>query len=228
MSGAGGRILVVDIGGSSLKLFLEGAAEVRTAPTGPDFGPADAVRTIHATAGDWAYDRLTIGCPGPVRGGRVVGRPVNLGPGWVGFDFAAAFGRPVRLVNDAVLQTLGAARGGEGRTLFLGLGTGLGAALAAGPVVLGLELARLPWPTGGTWEDRLGARGLAANGRRVWREDLARAIAEARRVLLAEEVVLGGGNARLVGTPEEGCRLADGGEALRGGVRLWREAPMVL
>lgn len=220
-----GRILVVDVGGSRTKLYLEGTDAERSFETGPRFGPADLVRALREATADWEHDRVALGCPGPVRAGRLVGEPVNLGPGWAGFDFAAALGRPVRLVNDALLQAIGAHRGG--RMLFLGLGTGLGAALVAGNVALSLEFAHLPWPGGGTFEDRLGTRGLDRHGRDTWLADLAFTVDLFARATVADEVVLGGGNARLVATPPAGCRIGSPQDARAGGIRLWRDALQV-
>lgn len=216
-----GRILIVDIGGSRIRVAVEGVRELREAPTGRGFTPEDAVRAIRELAAGWPYERVAIGCPGPVRAHRVAAPPLNLGPGWVGFDFGEALGVPVRLVNDALLQAIGAHRGG--RMLFLGLGTGLGTALVTDEMALSLELGQLPWPGGGSFEDRLGARGLASAGREVWLRDLYQAIAWLRCATVAEEVVLGGGNARLVGPPPAGCRIGHPEEDIpAGGIRLWR------
>lgn len=227
MSGNSEGLLVVDIGGSRMRLMLAEGGPWREVPTGRDFRPQDAVRQIQELADVWRFDRIAIGCPGPVRAERVVAPPLHLGPGWVGFDFAAALGRPVRLVNDALLQAMGAWRGG--RMLYLGLGTGLGAALVAEGVAVSLELGQLLWPAGGTFEDRLGARGLARNGREVWLSDLARAIAIFAPAMIADEVVLGGGNARLVEPLPPGCRTGDPEAFVRSGaLRLWQAEMRVL
>lgn len=220
------RILIVDIGGSRTKLYLEGTDQVRSFATGPRFRPTDAVQQIFEHTRDWTYGRIAIGCPGPVRAGRLVGEPVNLGEGWAGFDFATPLGRPVRLVNDAVLQAIGAYR--QGRMLFLGLGTGLGTALIAEGVAVALEFAHLPWPGGGTYEDRLGSRGLKRQGLDRWLADLALTIELFAQATLADEVVLGGGNARLVTAPPPRCRIGSPADARLGGIRLWRDQLLLL
>ncbi|HFD16756.1 MAG TPA: ROK family protein [Rhodospirillales bacterium] len=213
--------LIVDIGGNKIKLALAGREERRKAPSAPDLTPERAMEAIRELAADWHYDRVTLGCPGPVRDGRLVGEPVNLGRGWVGFDFAAAFERPVKLVNDALLQAIGSWEGGK--MLFLGLGTGLGSALVAPGVALALELAHLPYKRKWTYEDCLGRRGLQRMGRKRWERMVWDVVARFRDAFLVDEVVLGGGNAKRLRQIPEGCRLGSNALAVRGGLRVWTE-----
>ena len=172
---------------------------------------------------DWTYDAVTIGFPGPVSDGRPAQEPVNLGRGWVRFDYARAFGKPVRLVNDAVMQALGSYRGG--RMLFLGLGTGLGAALVVEGHVQPLEIAHLPYRDGKTYEDFLGKRGLD----RAWARSaggglVAEIVPSLRAAFQVDEVVLGGGNVKLLKALPPGCRLGSNAHAFVGGLRLWEPA----
>ena len=170
---------------------------------------------------NWSYDAVSIGYPGPVLRGRPLAEPRNLGGGWVGFDFAEAFGRPVRLVNDAAMQALGSYEGG--RMLFLGLGTGLGSAIVDGDHLEPMELAHLPYKKGRTYEDYVGQRGLEKLGKQRWRKAVADVVDRLASALEADYVVLGGGNARLLGKLPRGARLGDNANAFRGGFLLWRE-----
>jgi polyphosphate glucokinase len=214
------QVLVVDIGGSAVKLRVSGDDTVRRFASGPDFTPHALVRGIDAECGDWAYDAVALGYPGSVDGQGPSREPGNLGCGWVGFDFAAALGRPVRIVNDAVLQALGAYDGG--RMLFLGLGTGLGSALVSEHVVVPLELGCLPY-RGGTMADALGKAGLEARGADEWEQALADITGLLRGAFLADYVVLGGGNVERLGTlPPHTCRGGNA-DAFTGGFRLWEE-----
>src|SRR5689334_24514617 len=172
-----------------------------------------------ATAG-WQYTKVSIGCPGPVLHGRLMSNPHNLGPGWVGFDFAKAFGCPVRLVNDAAMQAVGSYQGG--RMLFLGLGTGLGAALIVDGVLEPMELAHLPYKHGRTYEEYVGSAGLKRLGKKKWRRHVADVIERLKAALEVEEVVVGGGNAKQLHTLPAGVRLGTNANAFRGGFRLWK------
>ncbi len=178
---------------------------------------AAAVR--RAVAG-WQYDAVSIGYPGPVLHGRPVTEPHNLGPGWVGFDFRKAFGRPVRVINDAAMQALGSYEGG--RMLFLGLGTGLGSALIVDGVLEPMELAHLPYKKGRTYEDYVGRAGLLRLGKKKWRSAVADVVKKLKAALQADYVVLGGGNAKLLKTAPAGAKLGDNSNAFRGGCRLWK------
>src|SRR5262245_7497632 len=170
----------------------------------------------------WSYDAVSVGYPGPVLRGRPVANPKNLGGGWVGFDFRKAFGKPVRLVNDAAMQALGSYEGG--RMLFLGLGTGLGSALVDGDVLEPMELAHLPYKKGRTYEDYVGLRGLERLGKKRWRKAVADVVDRLGRALEADYVVLGGGNSKLLRELPNGARLGDNSNAFRGGFLLWRDA----
>lgn len=218
------NVLVVDVGGTNVKVLrTPPAVPGEDAPlklaSGPDLtASAMAAAVRHATAG-WAYDAVSVGYPGPVRGGRPAAEPHNLGPGWVDFDYDAAFGRPVRLINDAAMQALGSYEGG--RMLFLGLGTGLGSALVVDGVVQPLELAHLPYRHGRTYEEYVGVAGLERLGLKRWRKrvfDVVRRLAEA---LQADYVVLGGGNVKKLDTLPEGARRGENANAFEGGRRLW-------
>jgi predicted NBD/HSP70 family sugar kinase len=218
------NILVVDIGGLSVKLALTGAPQPRSFPTPPQMTPQQLMAAIGASAGDWRYERVSIGFPGPVRANRPLREPVNLGTGWVDFDYAAAFGCPVRLINDAAMQALGSYRGGQ--MLFLGLGTGLGTALVHDGHIVPLEMAHLPFRDGLTFEQALGQAGLDQAGLTVWKARVLEAIALFRYVLFPEYVVLGGGNVWKFADDElpEQVFRGDNSNAFTGGFRLWEAA----
>lgn len=224
--GAEPGILVVDVGGNAVKFKLSTGEERRKFASGPGLTPERMVDKLLLETGDWLYDRVSIGCPGPVNEGRITLEPVNLGPGWCAFDFPAAIGRPVRLVNDAAMQALGSWEGGK--MLFLGLGTGLGAALVIEGAVLSLEVAHLPYKAGRTFEDYAGRRGLDRLGKRRWRKAVRDVIERLRAALVADQVVLGGGNASLLDELPAGCRLGHNRNAFEGGVRLWESGVRVL
>ncbi len=177
------------------------------------------VRDVKNATRDWDYTAVSIGYPGPVRQGKPLAEPHNLGAGWVGHDFEKAFGCPVRIVNDAAMQALGSYEGG--RMLFLGLGTGLGSALIVEGVVAPMELAHLPYRKGRTYEDYVGLRGLERMGKAKWRQHVLIVIDQFRRALEADYVVLGGGNSRLLKSLPDGVRLGANSNAFLGGFRLW-------
>ena len=212
-------ILAIDIGGTKVKILATGQTEPRKAPTGKGFTPAKLVETVRALAHDWEYEAVTIGYPGMVGRHGPRSEPGNLGPGWVGFDFATAFGLPVKMVNDAAMQALGSYEGG--RMLFLGLGTGLGSALVTGHVVVPLELGRLPYDGTRTLGEVLGRRGLARAGKREWRRAVEKAVTSLMSAFVADYVVIGGGNAKQVKVLPPGSRLGHNLTAFRGGFRLW-------
>ncbi|MCS6878719.1 MAG: ROK family protein [Geminicoccaceae bacterium] len=219
-------VLVVDIGGRSVKLGLSGSPEIRAVPSGPDLRPRAMVERVRAVTTDWVFDRVSIGVPGPVRDGHLIAEPVNLGGGWLGFDLEHAFGLPTRVVNDAALQALGSWE--RGKMLFLGLGTGLGSALVVEGVVLSLELAHLPYRCGRTYEDYLGARGLERLGEERWREAVGDVVARLKAAMVADEVVLGGGNAQRLTELPPHCRRGDNARSIVGGERLWQPGWRVL
>jgi polyphosphate glucokinase len=214
-------VLVVDVGGSGVKLAVSHSEETRRFKSGEHLTPDDLVARVRESAGDWRYDVVALGVPGFVDGNRPGGEPGNLGPGWTGFDFERAFDRPVRVVNDAVMQALGAY--GQGRMLFLGLGTGVGSALITEHVVVPLELGSLPHPSGGTVFDRLGRDGRKALGDAAWQQAVLEIVPVLREALLADYVVLGGGNARKVDPLPPDTRRGGNHDALTGGFRLWEE-----
>ncbi len=213
------KILAVDVGGSNVKLLLSSdGAERRRFPSGPELTPPDMVKGVLDLAGDWAYDTVSVGVPAPVRGGRVVSEPVNLGPGWVGFDFEAAFGKPTRILNDAAMQALGSYDGG--RMLFLGLGTGLGSALVVDGVIAPMELGHLPFRKA-TFEDYVGEGGRKRLGKKKWLEAVEETIRLLSAALEPDYVVLGGGNSKKVDDLPENVRLGANDNAFAGAFRLW-------
>ena len=213
------RILVIDIGGTHLKMLATGHRTPIKLPSGSTLTPKRMVRLVKEGAGDWEYDAVSIGYPGPVVHGKPLSDPHNLGPGWVGFDFHRAFGKPVKVINDAAMQALGSYRGG--RMLFLGLGTGLGSALIVDGVLEPLELAHLPYRHGRTYEEYLGAAGLKRLGPKKWRRHVAAVVAALRAALQADDVVIGGGNVKKLPKLPADTRLGSNARAFAGGFRLW-------
>ena len=215
------KVLVVDIGGSHVKIAASEGGERRKFPSGREMGPEQAVERVLSLANGWRYDVVSVGFPGKVDQGCPAGEPGNLGRGWVGFDFGRAFGKPVRVVNDAVLQALGGYDGG--RMLFLGLGTGLGSALVTERVVVPLELGRLPFAGGENMADRLGRAGFETHGHARWVESVGAITAVLRDAFAADYVVLGGGNAKRVDPLPPCTRRGGNDDAIKGGFRLWEE-----
>ena len=215
------NVLVIDIGGTWVKLWASGAEAPRRFDSGADLTPQLMVERVLEQSQDWHYDTIAIGYPGEVGADGPHSEAGNLGPGWLDFDFEAAFGRPVRVVNDAVLQALGAYAGGK--MLFLGLGTGLGSALVAERVVLPMELGNLPYGPTEMLSDRLGLRGLDKYGEGEWQQKVAETVDRLRHAFAADYVVLGGGNAERVEPLPWGVRRGGNDDAFTGGVRLWEE-----
>jgi len=213
------KILSVDVGGTHVKILASGQTERREFASGPQLSAAQMVEQVQTLAAGWAYDRVTVGYPGPVLHDRPAAEPHNLGPGWLGFDFGKAFGRPTRAMNDAAMQALGSYRGG--RMLFLGFGTGLGTAFIVDGVVEPLELGHLPYRKG-TYEDYVGLRGLQRHGKKKWRKLVADVVERLAAAMQADEVVLGGGNAALLKELPARCRLGDNANAFLGGFRVWQ------
>ncbi len=214
------RILVVDIGGSHVKFEVSGHSERRAFKSGPRLSAKRAVEEIKRCTKDWRYDAVSIGYPGPVIHGRIAAEPYNLGSGWVGFNFAKAFRRPVKLVNDAVMQAVGSYEGGC--MLFLGLGTGLGSAMIVDGVIEPMELAHLPSRKGATFEDYVGAAALKRHGKKKWRSRVLHTIEQLSAALEPDYVVLGGGNAAKLHKLPRNVRLGGNDRAFAGGCRLWR------
>ncbi len=217
------KVLVIDVGGTHVKVLATGQRTAREVDSGPEMTARRMVTAVKRLVADWKYDVVSIGYPGPVLHGRPVAEPANLGEGWVGFDFRHAFGRPVKIINDAAMQALGSYRGG--RMLFLGLGTGLGSALIIDGVLEPMELAHLPYKNGSTFEDYVGARALKRLGKKKWRRYVADVAQCLKTALQAEDLVLGGGNAKRLKTLPVGARLGDNANAFVGGFRLWDGEP---
>lgn len=215
-------ILVIDVGGTNLKVSLASSKEPLKIPSGLDMTPQKMVKQVMTATRGWNYSRISIGYPGPVVHGHPLSDPHNLGPGWVGFNFQKAFGCPVRIINDAAMQALGIYRGG--RMLFLGLGTGLGSAMIVNGMLEPMELAHLPYKKGRTFEDYLGIRGLKRLGKKRWRKHVAEVAEMFRTALEADDIVLGGGNSKLLKALPKGCRLGSNATAIAGGIRLWEKA----
>jgi polyphosphate glucokinase len=215
------RILVIDVGGTHVKLLVTGMKQPILIPSEPTLTPRAMVRQVKAAVKSIPYDVVSIGYPGPVVHGRPLREPHNLGRGWVGFDFRKALGRPVKVINDAAMQALGSYKGG--RLLFLGLGTGLGSAMIADGVIEPMEIAHLPYKRGTTYEDYLGIRGLKWLGRKKWERQVAKVVSLLREALEPGEVVLGGGNVKKLKKLPPGTRLGSNENAFRGGFELWRE-----
>ena len=212
-------VLAVDVGGSHVKALVSGdALEPRRFESGSALTPQKLVRGIARLTGDWSYDAVSIGIPTVVRDSRVVSEPVNLGKGWVGFDFEAAFGKPTKVVNDAAMQALGSYDGGK--MLFLGLGTGLGSAMVVDGIVEPMELGHLPFRKA-TFEDYVGERGRKRLGKKDWQKAVAEAIEALTAALEPEYVVLGGGNAKKLEQLPANARLGRNDNAFKGAFRLW-------
>jgi polyphosphate glucokinase len=214
------RVLVIDIGGTNIKFLASGYKTARRFPSGPKMTPRQMVAGVKELTADWKYDAVSIGYPGVIKRGRVVKDPQNLGPGWAGFNFRAAFGLPVKLINDAAMQALGSYNGGL--MLFLGLGTGLGSAVIAEGVIVPLELAHLSYKHA-TYEDYVGLRGLERLGKRRWRKLVADVTRRFIAALNPDDVVLGGGGSKHLKELPKGCRLGDNAKAFLGGIRLWNK-----
>ena len=215
------NILVVDIGGTNVKFLATGHDAPRRFPSGRQLTPEGMVADVKAATADWNYEAVSVGFPGPILCGQPMTEPVNLGPGWMGFDFAAAFGRPVKVMNDAAMQALGSYQGGK--MLFLGLGTGVGAAVIQDGVVEPLEVGRFHYKRR-TLEHYIGNRGRARQGRKKWRRQVEEVVARFIAVLKPDDVVLGGGNAKKLDPLPPGTRLGNNAFAFAGGFRMWDPA----
>jgi predicted NBD/HSP70 family sugar kinase len=213
------HVLVVDIGGTHIKIRATSGKQAVKIPSGPTMTPRTMVKDVlDATAG-WTYDAVSLGYPGVVLHGKIAIEPINLARGWVGFNFAKALRHPVRILNDAAMQALGSYKGG--RMLFLGLGTGLGTALILDEVIAPMEISHLPYKKGRTYEDYAGIAGLRRLGKKRWQEHVAEIIALFKTALEVDDVVVGGGNAKILTRVPRGVRIGDNSNAYLGGVRLW-------
>lgn len=213
------NILVIDVGGTHVKVRDQRHKEAVKIDSGPKMTARQMVAAVRKEAATWDYTAVSIGYPGPVLHDRPLAEPHNLGSGWVGFDYRKAFGHPVKLVNDAAMQAIGSYEGK--RMLFLGLGTGLGSAAVVDGVLEPMELGHLPYKKA-TYEDYVGLRGLKRLGKKKWREHVFDVVGQLKNAVQADYVVLGGGNARLLKKLPKDVRLGDNANAFRGGVRLWR------
>ena len=214
------NILVIDVGGTHIKLLATGESESREFESGPNMTPEQMVMGVKELAHDWHYDGVSIGYPGPVLRNKPIAEPYNLGKGWVGFDYSAAFGCPVRIINDAAMQALGSYRGGK--LLFLGLGTGLGTAMIVDGLVEPMELGHLAYKKK-TYEDYVGIRGLKRFGKKKWRTLVADVVERLVAALEPDDVVLGGGNVKKLKELPPGCRVGENANAFVGGFRLWED-----
>jgi polyphosphate glucokinase len=213
------NILAIDVGGTHVKVMATGQTEERKVVSGPTMTAAGMVEAVKAMTTDWTYEAVSLGYPGPVVHEMPFKEPANLGPGWVTFDYAAAFGRPTKIINDAAMQALGSYDGG--RMLFLGLGTGLGSAMVVDGAVQPMELAHLPYKKNRTYEDEVGLAALTRLGKKKWRRKVNAVIDELARALEPDYVILGGGNAKLLKELPPNVRLGDNANAFRGGFRMW-------
>ncbi len=216
------RVLVLDVGGTNVKVHASHGGRTVKIVSGPKMTARQMVADVKQVTADWKYEAVSIGYPGPVVDNRALREPHNLGGGWIRFDFKKAFGCPVKIMNDAAMQALGGHRGG--RMLFLGLGTGLGSALVVDHLVLPLELAHLPYRKNRTYEEYLGIGGLQRMGEMKWRAHVLKVTNLLKNALIAEYVVLGGGNARLFKRLPAGIERGENSNAMIGGQRLWRES----
>ena len=212
------NVLVCDVGGTHVKILATGQDQPRRFESGPTMTPDAMVAGVKKLAKGWSYDVVSVGYPGLVMLGRPIAEPHNLGRGWIGFDFRAAFGRPVKVINDAAMQALGSYQGGK--MLFLGFGTGLGSTLIMDGAVEPMELGHLPYRKG-TYEDYVGERGLEKRGKKKWRKYVADVVDSLVAAIEPDDVVLGGGNVKKLKEVPHGCRIGDNSNAFRGGFRLW-------
>ena len=215
-------VLVIDIGGTHVKVLATGQKTMRQSESGPSLTPRKMVSQVRKLVSDWKYGAISIGYPGPVLLNRPVSEPWNLGKGWKGFNFEAAFKLPVKVINDAAMQALGSYK--RGKMLFLGLGTGLGSAAIVDGIIEPLELGHLPYKEA-IFEDYLGIRGLKKYGKKKWRGYVADAVERLIAALEPEDVVIGGGNVHRLEKLPAGCRAGNNANAFRGGFRLWENGP---
>ncbi len=215
------NVLAIDVGGTNVKLLASGHETRRKFPSGPTLTAKAMVDKVRKAAADWKYDVVSIGYPGAVLDGRILGEPHNLAKGWSGFNFEKAFGCPVKVINDAAMQALGSYKGG--RMLFLGLGTGLGSAMIIDGILQPMELAHLPYRKA-TYEDYVGLRGMKKYGKKKWRKYVTDVVAKLAAALEPDDIVLGGGNSKKIKVLPPKCRAGDNANAFIGGFRLW-EAP---
>jgi polyphosphate glucokinase len=213
-------VLVIDVGGTHVKILATGQTEPLKFASGPTLTPSKMIAGVKKFAKDWTYDAVSLGYPGPVLHNRPLADPHNMAPGWMGFNFEKAFGRPVKVINDASMQALGSYK--SGKMLFLGLGTGLGSALVVDGIVAPMELSHLPYKKA-TYEDYVGERGLERAGKKKWQRHVADVVARLVAALEPDDVVIGGGNVKKLKELPPGCREGDNANAFLGGFRLWSQ-----
>ena len=218
----GVKVLVIDVGGSHVKIMASGQTEERKFESGPTMTPAQMAEGVKSLASGWRYDAVAIGYPGVVIRDQPATEPHNLAPSWVAFDYAEAFGCPVKIINDAAMQALGSYR--SGKLLFLGLGTGLGTTLIVDGIVVPMELAHLPYRKA-SFEDYVGERAFERDGKKKWHRRVFDVVERLRAAFIPDDVVIGGGNLRLLDKLPDGCRAGDNANAFAGGFRLWVQAP---
>ena len=219
------NILAVDIGGTNVKMLATGHEERRKFPSGRELTPEAMIAGVQHATKDWDYDVVSVGYPGPVMCGQPLMEPTNLGPGWMGFDFAAGFGKPTKVINDAAMQALGSYEGGK--MLFVGLGTGFGATIIWNGEIEPLELGRFRYKKSNI-ETYVGARALKRFGRKKWQKHVEDALARLMTALKPTDVVLGGGNAKKLQPLPAGTRLGDNSFAFLGGYLLWQKDKGIL
>ena len=215
------NVLAIDVGGTHIKILATGEKTPLKFVSGPKMTAKQMVRGVKKLAAGWNYDAVSIGYPGPVLHGRILHEPHNLGPGWVGFDFKQAFGCPVKVINDAAMQALGSYKGGS--MLFLGFGTGLGSAMVVDGFLESMELGHLPYRKA-TYEDYVGIGGLKRYGKKKWRKYVLDTVQRLSTALEPDEIVLGGGNVKLLKKLPKKCRQGDNANAFVGGFQLWSKA----
>jgi len=217
------KVLVVDVGGTNVKILATGRRGPRKVPSGRTMTAQEMVEAVKQLAAGWSYEAISLGYPGPLRDGQPVAEPKNLGAGWVGFNFEKAFKCPVKVINDAAMQALGCYHGGK--MLFLGLGTGLGTALIVDGIVEPMELSHLPYRKG-VYEDYVGQKSLDKHGKRKWRRYVKDVVERLVAALEPDDVVIGGGNVKYLKNLPAGARAGSNADAFPGGFRLWEsDAP---
>ena len=219
------KVLMIDVGGTNVKLMASGHEGFRKFPSGRSLTAAKMVKGVLAATKDWEYEAISLGFPGLVREGRVARNPLNLGGGWMDFDFDKAFKRPVHIINDASMQAL--ATYDTGRLLFLGLGTSVGATVIADDTVVPLEIGIMPLSKSEAFMDRLSKEALNTLGKRRWQKSVTRAVAVLRDIFWPDHFQLGGGNAKYIDPLPEGCERGDNQDAFRGAIRLWPGTDML-
>jgi polyphosphate glucokinase len=215
------KVLVIDVGGTHVKMLASGQKEPQKFESGPTMTPKQMIAGVKKLTAGWNYDVVSIGFPALVIHGRILHEPYNLGAGWVDFDFGRAFRRPVKVLNDAAMQAVGSYKGG--RMLFLGLGTGLGSAMIVDGILQPMELGHLPYRKG-TYEHYLGIAGLKRHGKNKWRKWVEDAVERLTAALEPDDIVLGGGNVKYLKTLPKGCREGENSNAFLGGFKLWAKA----